>query len=78
MSSDRIARATWRSRALVLLHFGYWVLEWISNSFQFAWFLVRRRRIQAEMRELIVTDIDGADTMREEGDRPSPDPSMEP
>ncbi len=63
MSLDSRPRASWRSRFLVLLHFGYWMLEWISNTFHFLWFLVRRRKIQAEMRDLIVTGTPKSDSI---------------
>ncbi|MEM7263525.1 MAG: hypothetical protein AAF488_16170 [Planctomycetota bacterium] len=62
--------AGWRAKATVLAHVGRWMLEWIANLAHFAVFLVRRRRVKAEM-ETLIREADPNPGTRET-ERPGP------
>lgn len=60
-------RIRWSSRMRVAGHLLLWVGEWVSNSIQMARFLVRRRSVRREMRELIAGAAPRADDFATEG-----------
>jgi len=54
MSTDNPSTPGLSSRLRVILHLFYWLLEWGANGLHLLLFLFRRRRIRAEMTDLII------------------------